>query len=138
MATYLGACHCGDLSLEYRTELPVSEWPLRECQCSFCRKHMMLSTSDPDGEVVVRSRTASLNRYRFATGVTDFLVCPRCGVYVGATVMDDRWMVINARVMDCAAALSGRTAEPRVYDNESGAERIEHRQRMWARCRIDL
>ena len=137
METYLGACHCGELTIEYRTDLPLSRWPLRECQCSFCRKHMMLSTSDPDGEVVVRSRSsAALNRYRFGTGVTDFIVCALCGVYVGATVMGDRWMVINARAMDCAPALAGRVAEPRVYDNESAEERIEHRRRMWSRCTV--
>lgn len=138
MQTYLGACHCGDLSIEYRTALVPSRWPLRECQCGFCRKHAMLSTSDPDGEVVVRSRTpGALNRYRFATGVTDFLVCARCGVYIGATVTNDRWMVVNGRVMDCAPELVGRSAEPRVYDSESADERVEHRQRMWSRCRID-
>lgn len=137
MKTYLGACHCGDLSIEYRTALAVSDWPLRECQCSFCRKHAMLSTSDPEGEVVVRPRApGSLARYRFATSVTDFLLCARCGVYIGATVAGDGWMVVNGRVMDCAPALLERSAEPRVYDAETAAERVGHRQRMWARCRI--
>jgi hypothetical protein len=137
--TYAGSCHCGDLRIEYQTTLLPAQWPLRECQCSFCRKHAMLSTSDPDGEIVLTLRhPAALNRYRFATGVTDFLICARCGVYVGATVVNDGWMVLNGRLMDCAASLVARTAEPRVLDNESADERIARRQQMWSRCRVDV
>jgi hypothetical protein len=137
MLTYTGACHCGALSLEFRTRLAPSHWPLRECQCSFCRKHAMLSTSDPDGEIVLTLRDpAALKRYRFATGVTDFLICTRCGVYVGATVMNDGWMVLNGRVMNCAEELLSRAAEPRILDDESADERIARRQRMWSRCRV--
>ena len=132
-----GACHCGELIIEYRTALEPSKWPLRECQCSFCRKHAMLSTSDPDGDVILTVRNpTSLTRYRFATGVTDVLICSRCGVYVGATIENDSRMVLNGRLMDCAAELLARPTEPRTYDSQSAAERIEHRKRMWTHCRI--
>lgn len=138
MNTYSGSCHCGDLRIQYRTALPLAEWPLRECQCTFCRKHAMLSTSDPDGEILVIVRDpASLRRYRFATGVTDFLVCARCGVYMGATVVNDSRMVINGRVMDCAADLLARAAEPKHFEQQSADERIERRQQVWSRCRIE-
>ena len=138
MTTYFGSCHCGALRIEYRTSLEPAQWPLRECQCSFCRKHAMLSASDPDGDVVLTIRDpAALNRYRFATGVTDFLICARCGVYMGATVVDDSFMVINGRIMDCAAALLARTVEPRILDAESAADRVARRQRMWSRCRVE-
>jgi hypothetical protein len=138
MAIYTGSCHCGDLTIEYNTALEPAEWPLRECQCSFCRKHAMLSTSDPNGEVVLFvHNVSSLKRYRFATGVTDFLICARCGVYVGATVMNDGWTVLNARTMDCASDLVARPAEPRVYDQQSADERIDRRIRLWSRCRIE-
>jgi Amidase len=99
----------------------------------------MLSSSDPSGEVVLTVRhAASLRRYRFATGVTDFLICARCGVYVGATVRTDGWMVINGRMMDCAAELLVRAPEPRVFDEESADGRIRRRKQMWSRCRIDV
>ena len=137
MGTYTGSCHCGAVSIEYRTALAPADWPLRECQCSFCRKHAMLSTPDPDGEVVLTSHgPAALNRYRFATGVTDFLICARCGVYVGATVVSDRWMVINGRLMNCAGTLLARRAEPRAFDDEAADARVARRQRTWSRCRV--
>jgi hypothetical protein len=138
MTTYRGSCHCGDLTIEYETALEPGSWPLRECQCSFCRKHAMLSTSDPNGEVLLLVKnSASLKRYRFATGVTDFLLCARCGVYLGATVMNDAWIVLNGRAMECAGELVARAAEPRVYDQQSADERIARRIRMWSRCRIE-
>jgi hypothetical protein len=135
---YLGTCHCGELRIEYRTDLVPARWPLRECQCRFCRKHAMISTSDPDGEVVlaVLDPTA-LKRYRFATGVTDFLICARCSVFVGATVENDGWIVLNARVMECAAELVLRPAEPKIYENDSKDERLSRRRQMWSRCRIE-
>src|SRR5690242_17599728 len=104
MGTYTGSCHCGDITIEYHTDLEPAEWPLRECQCSFCLKHAMLSTSDPNGDVLLMiGSSGSLNRYRFAMGVTDFLICKRCGVYIAATVLSDTLIVLNGRMMDCSA-----------------------------------
>lgn len=138
MTIYTGGCHCGNLAIEYKTALEPDNWPLRECQCSFCRKHAMLSTSDPNGEVLIVVRDpACLRRYRFATGVTDFLICANCGVYIGATVMNDGWVVLNARAMNCASDLVARPAQPRIFDQESADERIARRVRMWSRCRIE-
>lgn len=138
MTTYAGGCHCGDLAIEYKTALQPADWPLRECQCNFCRKHAMLSTSDPNGQALILVRnSASLRRYRFATAVTDFLICARCGVYIGATVMNDGWVVLNARTVSCASELIARPAEPRIFDQESADERIARRVRMWSRCRIE-
>jgi len=139
VAIYTGSCHCGDLAVEYQTALEPADWPLRECQCSFCRKHAMLSTSDPNGEVrLLVQSPESLRRYRFATGVTDFLICARCGVYVGATVKNDGWMVLNGRAMSCASDLLARAAEPRVFDRESADERVARRVQMWSRCQIEV
>ena len=120
MAIYTSACHCGDLSMKNQNGLAPANWPLREYQCSLCRKHAMLSTSDPNGEIVLQVRDpASLRRYRFATGVTDFLICAHCGAYVGATIMDDGRMMLNGRLMDCASELLARTAEPKSLEDQS-------------------
>ena len=44
-----GGCHCGNIRVAYLTAKPVSEWPIRACQCSFCRKHGVRATGDPEG-----------------------------------------------------------------------------------------
>lgn len=49
MSEYVARCHCGALMACYRTALPPCNWHIRACQCSFCRTHSALSTSDPAG-----------------------------------------------------------------------------------------
>ena len=87
---HTGSCHCGNLKLEFETMLEPAALPLRACQCSFCRRHVALSTSDPAGSVRVSVADASLlQRYRFGLGITDFLICRRCGVYLMAIMEID-------------------------------------------------
>ena len=67
MSAWRGRCHCGALGFEYRTEKPPGEWPVRACQCSFCRKHGAVCTSDPAGSVrFMHEDPTLLARYRFA------------------------------------------------------------------------
>ncbi len=88
--TYEGGCHCGQLRVSFTTAHAPTDLPLRACQCTFCRRHGGLTTSDPDGEIVLTvAEVPPGGWYRFGTGVTDFWVCARCGVYVGAYVEVD-------------------------------------------------
>ena len=48
-----GGCHCGRLRVAFTTATALTELPLRACQCTFCRRHGALTTSDPAGEVVL-------------------------------------------------------------------------------------
>ena len=58
---------------------------MRGCGCSFCRAHNTRTTSDPNGSVEIRAADWSLvESYRFGTGTAEFLICKRCGVYIGA------------------------------------------------------
>jgi len=47
--SYEGRCHCGAIGFTYRTAMPGERWSIRTCQCTFCRLHDALSTSDPQG-----------------------------------------------------------------------------------------
>ena len=80
-----GGCHCGNLRWTLRSALSLIDLPVRTCGCDFCRKHGLLTTSDPLGELdfMLTDRQAVI-RYRFGTKTADFLMCGRCGVYVGA------------------------------------------------------
>ena len=79
---YEGSCHCGAIGWTYRTAIAPPQWPVRSCQCSFCRRHATRCTSDPAGSVEfsVVDRDA-LHRYRFGLQTAEFLMCRRCGVY---------------------------------------------------------
>ena len=133
MTTLRGACHCGNISVEFETAIDPSVLPLRACQCSFCRKHGARTASDPGGRLRVSVRDQELLvRYRFALGVTDFLVCKTCGVYVAATMEADAGPIgtVNVNVFDERAPLL-RNAEPVSYFRETAEERKARRAGKW-------
>ena len=37
--SYEGGCHCGNLSVKFETAEDAARLPIRECGCTFCRKH---------------------------------------------------------------------------------------------------
>jgi hypothetical protein len=130
---YSGNCHCGNLKLEFETACAPAELPLRACQCTFCRRHGALSTSDPAGSVSLRvADVGQLQRYRFGLGITDFLICRRCGVYLMAMMELDggRYAVINAAVLERRAELTG-TVQPMEYGGEDPSTRLARRKTRW-------
>jgi len=129
MQTYPGGCHCGALEFRYFTSVPTSQWEVRACQCSFCRAHGGLTTSDPFGSLSLTATDESqLQRYRFGTGVTEFWICRRCGVYIAATM--DGFGVINVRTLK---PLPSVLPEPIAmqYGEESPQGRRERRVDRW-------
>src|SRR5580704_7696264 len=93
-----GGCHCGTLGFVFQTALPATEWAVRACQCRFCRLHGALTTSDSGGRLTFTVGDVDLlERYRFGLRTADFLVCRRCGVYVGALLEDGGkgWFTVN-------------------------------------------
>ena len=133
MAEYLARCHCGALTARYRTAKTPSEWSIRACQCSFCRAHGALSTSDPEGTLQFScSAPESVQRYRFGTGSADFLVCRECGVYLGAQTMREgrRFGILNTRTLDPIPEALPEAA-PMSYTNEASEARYARRQARW-------
>src|SRR5271163_4120605 len=103
MNEYRGGCHCGVLKVVYRTDIDPENWPLRHDGCSFCRRHAVAGTSDPEGEVTLLiSDPGKVRQYRFAQKTADFVLCGECGVFVAAVTETPggRRAVINARVID--------------------------------------
>jgi hypothetical protein len=128
-----GACHCEGVGYKYRTSLAPENWVIRSCQCRFCRTHAALSTSDPAGSLqFIEHAGGALQRYRFGMKVTDFILCRRCGVYLGAAMRSDggAFGIINARALLSLAVPLPRPAVM-SYDDEQEAERIARRERRW-------
>lgn len=135
---YNARCHCGAVTLVFATRRAPTELPLRECQCSFCRKHGARTTTDPDGFAEIRVADAgALMRYRFGLRTADYLVCARCGVYLAAIMQegDRAWAVLNVNAFDDRSAFAG-AATPMVYDREDEAQRRARRRKLWTPARI--
>lgn len=124
--TIEGACHCGNVSYEFRTVFTPDSLIIRNCQCSFCTAHGGATARDPDGTVKLTARDPELVKlYRFGTKTTDFVLCGRCGVYVGAVLGHGgkKYATLNMRL----SALDTSQAEPVMYDDEPAKERIARR-----------
>jgi hypothetical protein len=128
-----GGCHCGNLRVNLRlTRLP-GDVRLRACGCSFCRAHNTRTASDPDGAVEIWADDWSLVQfYRFSTGTAEFMICRRCGVYIGAigdTAAGTR-AVINTTCLD-DRALFTREPAPTDHDGETAEDRLTRRAANW-------
>jgi hypothetical protein len=138
MSALAGGCHCGNITVVFETLTGPGALALRTCQCTFCRKHGARNASDPRGRLTVTVREGEgAPRYRFGLGVTDFLVCQSCGVYVVATMETERGLVgtINVNVLDDQGSLPS-TAEPMVFDGEDADSRTARRLRGWTPATI--
>jgi hypothetical protein len=80
-----GGCHCGNIGVRLRLSRAPGQMPLRSCSCSFCRAHGTRTLSDRDGLAEITAADWSLvEKYRFGSRTADYILCRRCGVYVGA------------------------------------------------------
>jgi hypothetical protein len=89
--------------------------------------------SDPNGRVEIWSRDWSMvERYRFASGTADYLLCKKCGVYIGA-VCDT---ILGSRAVTNVNSLADRDAFPPSssfpdHDDESAEARQARRAANW-------
>jgi hypothetical protein len=128
-----GGCHCGNLRVQVRLTRPAAELRLRSCACSFCRSHGTRTVSDPAGQADLSAADWSLvEKYRFGSRTADYLLCRRCGVYVGAVcdTPSGRRAVINTRCLDDRAAFDQRAERP-DYDGEATDMRLTRREANW-------
>ena len=133
MRTWHGSCHCGALGFEFRTALEPASWPVRACQCSYCRAHAGVYTSDPAGSVqFTHQEPQLLSRYRFGHKTADFIFCGRCGGYLGAVadVDGETVFVINIHALD-PRPNGLPAAQPSSYDGESSDSRDSRRAARW-------
>jgi hypothetical protein len=130
---YKGGCHCGNLQIEFETDISPAEIELRACQCTFCRKHNSVAATDPAGQLVVRAeREESFGRYTFGLRTAEYLICNTCGVYVAAVTTGEsepRGIAIVNCLDDRRQFASAPIAVD--YDAESREDRVERRRRRW-------
>jgi hypothetical protein len=138
---YLARCHCGTLTARYRTVLKPSLWPVRACQCSFCRSHGALMTSDPAGSLRFGSdNPQQVSYYCFGARTAQFLTCRKCGVYVGVMMQTDKGRFGVLNVLSLRPLMNDLpAAHPMDYEGETFgacvARRTGHRWR-WTAFRV--
>ena len=130
MTIYPGSCHCGAITITLTSDKTPEE--MRVGRCSFCRRHGARTMGDPTGSVEFRSAPNDLSRYRFGLGITDYLLCARCGTYVGAAMPEENGAIgiVNVNSLDIRDTFD---AAPPLhhYDGEDEARRRSRRRKFW-------
>jgi hypothetical protein len=127
-----GRCHCGAIRFAFETARPLAP---RACQCGFCRKHGARTVSDSEGSAVLVLGPEAI-RYRFGSKTTDFLICGRCGVYVGATAALDGRLYATLNLNAFADPRLDLPGAPVSYDGEDAAGKADRRRVRWTPARF--
>jgi len=128
-----GFCHCRNIEFILWWPRDASEIPVRQCGCSFCKKHGGAWTSHRDAKLVATiANQSNVTKYNFGTNTADFYVCVICGIvpFVLSEIEDKTYAVVNVNVfLDTGGASVARS--PTNFDSESKASRLERRERNW-------
>ncbi len=129
---YTGGCHCGALEIALDTDLDPATIEVRECQCSFCRRHASRAIADPDGQATLAVNAPdALRRYTFGLKTAEFMLCATCGVYVAAvTNTQPRRAIIIVNALTDREKFTA-PPKPSVYDDEDQAARTARRAARW-------
>jgi len=137
MITYPGSCYCGAIAITLTSDKKPDAMRVGRCGCSFCRRHGARTMGDPAGSVEYRATPQHLLRYRFGLAITDYLLCARCGAYVGAVMPDDGGPIgiVNVNALDIRDTFD--PAPPlHHYDGEDEARRRARRRKFWMRASV--
>jgi hypothetical protein len=132
MIQYTGSCHCGALQIRLESSKRPEEMRVGRCACSFCRRHGARTMGDPAGSVEFRGAAKDVSRYRFGLGITDYLLCVKCGTYVGAVMEDEGRSIgiVNVNALDIRDTFD--PAPPlHHYDGEDAERRRARRRKFW-------
>ena len=133
MTTYPGSCHCGAIQIKFDSPKEPAAMRPGRCSCTFCRRHGARTMGDgPASSVEFRAAPGALSKYRFGLGITDYLVCSKCGAYVGAVMEDDGGLIATLNVNALDIRDSFDPAPPlHVYDGEDEQRRRSRRRKFW-------
>ena len=132
MTVYRGSCHCGAVQIKLTSAKQPAEMRIGRCACSFCRRHGARTMGDPNGSVEFHTAPDAVSRYRFGLGITDYLLCAKCGTYVGAIMEDEGRSIgiVNVNMLDIRDTFD--PAPPlHVYDGENIEKRRARRRKFW-------
>jgi hypothetical protein len=137
MAIYDGSCHCGALTVRFSSDKPLDKMRVGRCACSFCRRHGARTLGDPLGSVEFRAASGGLSRYRFGLGITDYLLCAKCGTYVGAAMEDDGRLIgiVNVNALDTRDSFDP-VPPLHNYDGENAERRRSRRRKFWMKATV--
>ncbi len=128
-----GGCHCGNIRFVLWWPEAEAEIAVRECGCTFCRKHGGAWTSHRLSELAIEiDDAASVSKYSFGTKTADFHVCSICGSvpFVLSEIDSQQYAVVNTNCFENAGDFTLASSST-SFDGEDTESRLERRKRNW-------
>ena len=133
MPRLAGACHCGNLKLEFTLTRTPGDYSPRACDCDFCTKHSAAWLSDAEGALTIRIQDpAKTRRYRQGNELAEFLLCTGCGSLAAVLYRNEAgrlFAAVNARTVDGGRAFG--PAQPVSPKQLSGEQKTKRWQEVW-------
>ncbi|PCI64719.1 MAG: aldehyde-activating protein [Kordiimonadales bacterium] len=102
MATLVGSCYCGNITVNVTTDVKPAEMTPRLCDCDFCTAHGIEWVSTPNAALEIEIQNeAAINLYSQGSESARFWICQRCGVVPAVTcdIEGHRKGAVNKRAM---------------------------------------
>ena len=128
-----GSCHCQNISYDLLWPERASEIPVRNCGCTFCKKHGGAWTSHRGSKMKAKILdVSSVSKYRFGTKTAEFYICRACGVapFVTSEIDEHQYAVVNVNTFGNIDATSFINTSTN-FDGEAKDDRLERRRRNW-------
>ena len=125
------------MQISFHSDKTLEAMRIGRCACSFCRRHGARTLGDPGGSVEFRAVPGGLSRYRFGLGITDYLLCAKCGTYVGAVMPEESGPIgiVNVNSLDIRDTFDP-TPPLHHYDGEDEARRRARRRKFWMKATV--
>lgn len=125
-----GGCHCGNIRYRFYTVCSPQQLAYRVCGCSFCRKHGVVYTSDPQGRLEL-DYSGATNTYQFASKDVEFVSCASCGIMTHVLCRSDAklFAALNTNTFDTIP--SNRHITTKNFAQESREAAMQRRYQHW-------
>lgn len=111
MKSYQGQCQCGHTLYSIELPLALTEYDLRECDCTYCSSNGIKYLSDPAAKIIV-DETFSFVIERQGSGQADFYRCAECGDLVFCAYAfsknSNHHSTISSDTVELKGAVNGR------------------------------
>jgi hypothetical protein len=130
---YYGACSCSTCRTEFETDLPLSEFQPRICDCQYCQQNPGQLLSHPSAQIRVLADIASqLTANKNGGTSARFYHCKNCNDFVCVGVEIDQRMrgVLNSNLLTDREALGESIPiQPRLLSDQ---EKLDRWKKLWS------
>lgn len=130
---YYGACKCSTCRTEFETDLPLSEFQPRVCDCQYCQRTLGQLLSHPSTQITVFADIASqLTVNKNGETSARYYHCKNCNDFICVGIKTDQGLrgVLNSNTLTDREALGEPIpVQPRLLSDQ---EKVDRWKTIWS------